>query len=31
MKIQELITKISEGYLDQAFVSLYGEENVPAQ
>ncbi|MBO5039498.1 MAG: galactokinase [Clostridia bacterium] len=31
MKIQELITKISEGYLDSAFVSLYGEENVQAQ
>ena len=31
MKIQELITKISEGYLDTAFASLYGEENVNAE
>ena len=31
MKIQELITKISEGYLDSAFTSLYGEENVIAE
>ncbi len=31
MKILDLITKISEGYLDAAFTSLYGEENVEAQ
>ena len=31
MKIQELITKMSEGYLDAALTTLYGEENVSAQ
>ncbi len=31
MKIQELLTKISEGCLDSAFTSLYGAENVSAQ